>query len=80
MIALSTQDAEKNGAVGETREEGRGKRLLSRVRDIATRFSAWNGTPFLVGFLVVVAVGALVYWFVFYSGLGAPPGFVYNQF
>lgn len=36
--------------------------------------------PALLAFLVMLACGLVLLWYVFLSGLGDPAGFVYNQF
>lgn len=39
-----------------------------------------SGHPALCAFLIVVGCAAVLVWYVFYSGLGDPAGFVYSQF
>jgi uncharacterized membrane protein YqiK len=43
-------------------------------------FAASPAAAFLVGLVVVCAVALLVWWFVMDSGIGAPAGFVYQEY
>ncbi|MCH3968195.1 MAG: hypothetical protein PHR15_04515 [Atopobiaceae bacterium] len=53
---------------------------LSRLRTWARTFAASPAAAFLVGLVVVCAVALLVWWFVMDSGIGAPAGFVYQEY
>ena len=44
------------------------------------RFSSRGGIVVAAAFVLVVAVGVVIMWFILFSGLGDPAGFVYNQF
>jgi hypothetical protein len=54
----------------------RGKALVERAKDVLSK--PW--ATFLFAVLIVLACIATLVWFVSFSGLNAPAGFVYSQF